>query len=1530
MKERGKKQRFLKVVISGFLAFVVVVTMLPLGVFAEEGASGEAISETSGSQSNDSSETQKTPDESGSKGSDSGSKESSGEADKEAPAESAKPESSDESKTGASEAESKDESSENSSKPETSGSEATSSDGESSEDSEKPESSKEEDKEKEEENKRTYSEELSIATAEELISFARKVNSGDAMKDTLVKLVNDINLEKKEWTPIGDKIANPFSGKFDGQGYKISGLVVSDDVYGGLFGFLVDAELTGVNINQPVARLSTGGLFYVALRTNIELSSYKVGLRSLSFSVAAFSANVPKWDGLANTSWASDGYYIIRSGGDLKQFADMVNGGNTFEGETVILANSIDLNGHSWSPIGKTYDVLSDTGTPFRGKFLGGNNTIYGLNITEENDNIGLFACIKQGSVSNLTISGARLDVGRVTTAMNVGILVGNIDGTTVDNITVIDSEILSQDTLYVGGVIGGASDTNFHGQDAFDNFSTINNIKFINSKIKVEGSAWLIGGIISFVGIPNVSKCMVVGSELSVTNGDETGLGGIAGNAMETIAMELSTISNNLVFDVTFNTTNDSIVGGIVGKSDLTVLRNNIVSDIKINGSYGEANVGSCEGGGFSTFEYNMTDVTSLDKFFPESDFVSNSFWDNAKNITSPTHGSKNNIGNETTAMVNGAWTPLAEEWVAVKNQYPQLRNFTYDGDEFSRKISALASTAVISANEDEHFAESGARNLTVYKTAYGVDASGNQIPYTINWSITPSDTDSFIKEESDEKIVIRSKANNPVEITASIDINGRTYTKTFANVMLVDGFLEEDIAKRPGHNEPSLTLEANSKIKIYYLEDIQLNPEVLDMAVLQQKSQNEAGETVYVPRRYVPIDGSAPVDQFSINSTEKSFEIGFSPIPLGGEFRIVIPSGAVKEVSGINDGNWSEEIVIDFNTLAVGAPVIQLSKNSISRYSDDKIKLEDFTKNIKVMASNDPGDEVIFDGTGSSNKGSISKYKGEWTAKDPWGSMDKALESSSFPDGKSKVMYYLESESEIIGSGSSKTGTYNFFIMAKNKHGRVAKSAMAISIVGVPEWSGELSTHVHLPWTSDAKAIATAAKQKQTVVTILDDGTRIPSPVVTEIDELALAGVKDTDGDPAHINVTFKVLDSTGNFVPDLERTICVYLDKHLTWKITPSPVNSAYSTERQIEEMIGFVPLNFKSTDIKYEHWENDYRKPGKYYVDVESEPQYVTDCPNKNCKYPGKHPEAEVNDTFIVNVHEPLGPEIDSFWGQASAKLESKVEENIYSQKVVELEPKSYVMPSYVINSLAKQNYGQLQTTFHGEYRWNFYSSTLDNSYRWNDYYSLKVNGVNEPSISKLAGGYEKAVFLRFENQGKLFGEVEFEINLDKARAEHSGLPSKNLGLYRYNEQKHELELVSNIIAKENSKWASAVLKETLPTVYVLKAKQADDKIHTETIPVIRTEKSNYQTTDIYERVGNLLLKRDGDNILVSQDGEKLFLSSIEVDNYVPVTEKTQHNIKIALLIVAVVTVIGVVGFAVYRKVLGKGRKENEEI
>lgn len=101
-----------------------------------------------------------------------------------------------------------------------------------------------------------------IRTADDLWAFAKLVNGG--LYGLTAIQVADIDLEKKEWTPIGTK-DDPYTGTYNGGGYTISGLNVdgSSNESQGLFDCIViPAILTGINLKDPTV---TGEAFIGAL-----------------------------------------------------------------------------------------------------------------------------------------------------------------------------------------------------------------------------------------------------------------------------------------------------------------------------------------------------------------------------------------------------------------------------------------------------------------------------------------------------------------------------------------------------------------------------------------------------------------------------------------------------------------------------------------------------------------------------------------------------------------------------------------------------------------------------------------------------------------------------------------------------------------------------------------------------------------------------------------------------------------------------------------------------------------------------------------------------------------------------------------------------------------------------------------------------------------------------------------------------------------------------------------------------------------
>ena len=138
----------------------------------------------------------------------------------------------------------------------------------------------------------------------------------------------------------------------------------------------------------------------------------------------------------------------------LKAFAVAVNGGKSYEGDTVTLSADLDLTGVEWTPIGVgTRSSKSYTGKAFKGTFDGGNHTISGLTITSTasaDAAVGLFGVVDGGTVKNLKLDAVNINVASSDLAGGaIGLMVNNAKA---ENITVGGS-IVGNDG--VGGIVG-------------------------------------------------------------------------------------------------------------------------------------------------------------------------------------------------------------------------------------------------------------------------------------------------------------------------------------------------------------------------------------------------------------------------------------------------------------------------------------------------------------------------------------------------------------------------------------------------------------------------------------------------------------------------------------------------------------------------------------------------------------------------------------------------------------------------------------------------------------------------------------------------------------------------------------------------------------------------------------------------------------------------------------------------------------------------------------------------------------------
>ena len=297
--------------------------------------------------------------------------------------------------------------------------------------------------------------------------------------------------------------------------------------------------------------------------------------------------------GVLEGTGTDDEPYTINSIEDLIFFSYDVNDGNTYAGQTVKLALSLDFNsnksyveplranygeygyngelktllttGEGFKPIGaylnSNTSINDETNTPFMGTFDGDGHEIDGIRIVSEEKGKGLFGLVKGANIKNLGIGE--------NCFFNVNLVAGGIvgytnAGTTIENCyNKANIMNINENAQQIGGIAG---------QNGIDcNIINCYNLGEINGNS-------LVGGIVGNNNIGNINNCYNSGNIKS--NGNNGNVGGITG---------MSTGIINNCYNVALIQGNSHAVGGIVG-----FLGNNS----KISNCYTSGNIVSLGGG--------------------------------------------------------------------------------------------------------------------------------------------------------------------------------------------------------------------------------------------------------------------------------------------------------------------------------------------------------------------------------------------------------------------------------------------------------------------------------------------------------------------------------------------------------------------------------------------------------------------------------------------------------------------------------------------------------------------------------------------------------------------------------------------------------------------------------------------------------------------------------------------------------------------------------------------------------------------
>ncbi len=249
----------------------------------------------------------------------------------------------------------------------------------------------------------------------------------------------------------------------------------------------------------------------------------------------------------------------IKTTAELERFAEIVNGGNSYKGKTVTLANDIDLSetynvsGRSWTPIG-TQDLGGIHS--FAGTFEGGNHSITGLYINTSGSTQGLFGIVT-GTVKNLTVSG------EITASSVAGGIAARCEGNTAV-ITDCHSNVNITAQREAGGIVGTLSSGG-----VISNSDNAGNVTVLNKETYA-------GGIAGHNIMALVDSCTNTGNIENGSDGFRNRLGGIVGfldnGEIRGSRNEGNVTSNAEIASYTADES-QNYVGGIIGYGSYGVI---------------------------------------------------------------------------------------------------------------------------------------------------------------------------------------------------------------------------------------------------------------------------------------------------------------------------------------------------------------------------------------------------------------------------------------------------------------------------------------------------------------------------------------------------------------------------------------------------------------------------------------------------------------------------------------------------------------------------------------------------------------------------------------------------------------------------------------------------------------------------------------------------------------------------------------------------------------------------------------------
>ncbi len=242
----------------------------------------------------------------------------------------------------------------------------------------------------------------------------------------------------------------------------------------------------------------------------------------------------------------------------------------------------------------KNFEPIGNNSTPFTGSLDGNNKTITNLNINSDNQYVGLFGYVKNGTIKDLTIENATVistymyNNASSTYAGYVGTIAGATTGTStsnkaiIENVKVIGESKVSTlepaegttvaNTVYIGGIVGYVY-----------NYIDITNTSS-NAKITANTTSGNIyaGGLVGYANSnATINTSYATGNVTANTTSGNIYAGGLVGDLYGgNSTIETSYATGN----VTANTTSGDIyAGGLAGYNYGTIGKSYAIGNINV-----------------------------------------------------------------------------------------------------------------------------------------------------------------------------------------------------------------------------------------------------------------------------------------------------------------------------------------------------------------------------------------------------------------------------------------------------------------------------------------------------------------------------------------------------------------------------------------------------------------------------------------------------------------------------------------------------------------------------------------------------------------------------------------------------------------------------------------------------------------------------------------------------------------------------------------------------------------------------------